>query len=202
MKNLKNINLNSINIDFNVLLDRNILLFAATILFWILASNLDSYEQKIKEIKALKKEQDAANELFIATQILSEKLNNVYNVFESNLYTGKDDDFKNKEANVKFLNKIYALAEEYNVEILAFEPGGKKKKGKLTYIPYDLQINCDYEELGKFITALEGNNRIIIIDNITIKNGTEKIKVSNKNNIDAINNLNVILGLSSITINK
>ena len=65
-----------------------------------------------------------------------------------------------------------------------------------------MQINCDYEELGKFITALEGNNRIIIIDNITIKNGTEKIKVSNKNNIDAINNLNVILGLSSITINK
>jgi len=202
MKNLKDINLNSINIDFNVLLNRNILLFLATCLFLIINSvAYSSYDEKYDQIIDLEDEQKVANEKFITAQILSEKLNSVYNVFESNLATSKND-AKNDKANVGFMNKIYALAEEHNVEIMSFEPHGKKKKGKLTYIPYSTQINCDFEELGKFITALEGNNRIITIDDIIIKNGTEKIKTSNQNNIDVINNLNVYLEISAVTINK
>ena len=92
MKNLKDINLNSINIDFNVLLNRNILLFSATCLFLIINSvAYSSYDEKYDQIIDLEDEQKVANEKFITAQILSEKLNSVYNVFESNLATNKND---------------------------------------------------------------------------------------------------------------
>jgi len=202
MKNLKNLKISSLNFDFSLLIDRNVLLFLSTCLFLIINSIMySSYDSKYDQIVDLEDEQKIANEKFITAQILSEKLNSVYKVFESNLATGSKDP-KNRESNVEFLNKIYVLAEEFNVEISAFEPGGKKKKGKLTYITYTLQIPCDYEELGKFIAALEGNDRLITIDDIIIKNGTEKIKTSNKNNIDEINSLNVYLELNTVTINK
>ena len=202
MKNLKNIKFDAFNFDFSILLNRNILLFLATCVFLITNSIIySSYDDKYDQIIDLEDEQKIANEKFITAQILSEKLNSVYNVFESNLASGNNDP-KNKEANIDLLDKLYTLAEKYNVEILAFEPGGKKKKGKLTYIPYSLQIRCDFEELGKLITALEGNNRLITVDDIIIKNGTEKIKASNQNNIEAINELNVYLEISTVTINK
>ena len=201
-KSLKNIGLDLLHFDFKLLLDRNILLFSATLLFLLTNSLMySSYNEKYNQIIDLEDEQKIANEKFITAQILSEKLNSVYNLFESNLASGKND-VKNKEANVKFLSKLYTLTDKIGVEISAVEPGGKKNKGYLTYIPYSLQIKCDYEELGKLITALESNDRLITVDDIIIKNGTEKIKTSNQNNIDAINNLNVYLSISTVTINK
>ena len=201
-KYFKNIKLDFFNFDFNLLLNRNILLFMATCLFLLINSIIyGSFDDKYNQIKDLEDEQKLANERFITAQILSEKLNSVYNLFESNLALGKND-AKNKEANVKFLSKLYSLTDKLGVEISAVEPGGKKNKGYLTYIPYSLQIKCDFEELGKLVTELESNDRLIIVDDIIIKNGTDKIKKSNQNNIDAISNLNVYLTISTVTINK
>ena len=174
----------------------------ATGLFLLINSIMyGSFDDKYNKIIDLEDEQKLANEKFITAQILSEKLNSVYNLFESNLASGKND-AKNKEANVKFLSKLYSLTDKLGVEISAIEPGGKKNKGYLTYIPYSLQIKCDFEELGKLVTELESNDRLIIVDDIIIKNGTDKIKKSNQNNIDAISNLNVYLTISTVTINK
>ena len=200
-KYFKNIKLD-FNFDFSLLLNRNILLFMATGLFLLINSIMyGSFDDKYNKIIDLEDEQKLANEKFITAQILSEKLNSVYNLFESNLASGKND-AKNKEANVKFLSKLYSLTDKLGVEISAIEPGGKKNKGYLTYIPYSLQIKCDFEELGKLVTELESNDRLIIVDDIIIKNGTDKIKKSNQNNIDAISNLNVYLTISTVTINK
>ena len=200
-KYFKNIKLD-FNFDFNLLFNRNILLFMATGLFLLINSIMyGSFDDKYYQITDLEDEQKLANEKFITAQILSEKLNSVYNLFESNLASGKND-AKNKEANVKFLSKLYSLTDKLGVEISAIEPGGKKNKGYLTYIPYSLQIKCDFEELGKLVTELESNDRLIIVDDIIIKNGTDKIKKSNQNNIDAISNLNVYLTISTVTINK
>ena len=45
------------------------------------------YDKKYDLILDLQQEQKIANEKFITAQILSEKLNNVYQLFESNLAT-------------------------------------------------------------------------------------------------------------------
>ena len=49
----------------------------------------------------------------------------------------------------------------------------KKKKGLLTFIPYDMSIECDFEKLGQFVTALESDERLITIEEININ--SEKI---------------------------
>ena len=75
----------------------------------------------------------------------------------------------------------------------------KKKKGLLTFIPYEMSIESDFEKLGQFVTALESNNRLITVEEINIKNGTQKIKSNNQN---LLSNMNIILSINTITINK
>ena len=108
---------------------------------------------------------------------------------------------KNKEANMLFLKELTDILEKLEIKLLQIEPGGKKKKGLLTYIPYSMEIKCYYEELGKFITELEGNNRLITVDEIIIKNGIEKIK-TNIRDISEINDLITFVSVSTITLNK
>ena len=62
-----------------------------------------------------------------------------------------------------------------------------------------MSIECDFEKLGQFITALESNDRLITVEEISIKNGTEKIKSNNQN---LLSNMNIILSINTITINK
>ena len=48
-------------------------------------------------------------------------------------------------------------------------PGKKIKKGALVKVPYVLQLECDFEKLGRLVVALENNDRIIFIDDILPK---------------------------------
>ena len=184
-------------------LQRNIILFIISIVFIITSSLLHSYlyEDKYDLILILEDEQKVANEKFITAQILSEKLNNVYNLFESNL-ADKNDDPKNKEANMLFLKDLTDIFEKLDIKLLQVEPGSKEKKGLLTYIPYSMEFKCTYEELGKFITELEGNNRLITIEEIIIKNGIEKIKRTNIDDSNEINNLIIYVSINTVTLNK
>ena len=202
MIDLKNIDWKNLGLDSFDFLNRNLILVITTILFILINSLLYSYlyTNKYDKIINLEEEQKLANEKFIAAQILSEKLNNVYNLFEINLASDKNDP-KNKEANMLFLKDLTDILEKLEIKLLQIEPGGKKRKGLLTYIPYSMEIKCNYEELGKFITELEGNNRLITVDEIIIKNGIEKIK-TNINDINEINDLITFVSVSTITLNK
>ena len=84
---------------------RNIILFSLTILFIITTSILNSlvFGNKPEEIEDLEDIQKSANERYITAQILSQKLDNVYRLFEVNLATMKNDS-RNEEANVDFIN--------------------------------------------------------------------------------------------------
>lgn len=195
-------NLIPTNIDFLSLIDRNIMLIIATIIFLIANSLFYSYLYygKTDIITDLEEEQQIANEKFITAQILSEKLDNVYNVFEKNL-ASESNDPKNKEANMLFLKDLTDILEKLEIKLLQIEPGGKKKKGLLTYIPYTMELKCNYEEIGKLITELEASNRLITIEEIVIKNGIEKIK-KNSNNPEEINDIRTLLSINTITLNK
>ena len=194
--------LSDLNFDFIFLINRNIILFIISILFIITNSLLYSYlyNDKYDLIILLEEEQKIANEKFITAQILSEKLDNVYNVFEQNLAADNNDP-KNKEANMLFLKDLTDILERLDIKLLQIEPGGKKKKGLLTYIPYLMELKCNYEEVGKLITELEASNRLITIEEIIIKNGIEKIK-KNSNNSDEITDIKTLLSINTITLNK
>ena len=191
-----------LNFDFISLINRNIILFIISILFIITNSLLYSYlyNDKYDLIIDLEEEQKIANEKFITAQILSEKLDNVYNVFEQNLAADNNDP-RNKEANMLFLKDLTDILEKLDIKLLQIEPGGKKKKGLLTYIPYLMELKCSYEEVGKLITELEASNRLITIEEIIIKNGIEKIK-KNSNNSDEITDIKTLLSINTITLNK
>ena len=194
--------LSDLNFDFISLINRNIILFIISILFIITNSLLYSYlyNDKYDLIIDLEEEQKIANEKFITAQILSEKLDNVYNVFEQNLAADNNDP-RNKEANMLFLKDLTDILEKLDIKLLQIEPGGKKKKGLLTYIPYLMELKCSYEEVGKLITELEASNRLITIEEIIIKNGIEKIK-KNSNNSDEITDIKTLLSINTITLNK
>ena len=202
MIDFKNIDWKNLSLDSFDFLNRNLILVITTVLFILINSLLYSYiyTDKYDKIISLEEEQKLANEKFITAQILSEKLNNVYNLFEINLASKKNDP-KNKEANMLFLKELTDILEKLEIKLLQIEPGGKKKKGLLTYIPYSMEIKCNYEELGKFITELEGNNRLITVDEIIIKNGIEKIK-TNIRDISEINDLITFVSVSTVTLNK
>lgn len=186
-----------------MILYRNIILLAVSLLFWFLISILSSYlySEKVLEIRGLEKEQKMANEKYITAQILSKKLKKVYNLFESNLATDKND-IKNKEANMTFLEDLTDIIENIGIKLLRIEPGMKKKKGKLTFIPYDIQIESSYEDLGIFITELESSDRLITVDEIIVKNGTEKIKTKSQQSFEQINRLNILISINTVTLNK
>ena len=185
-----------------MILKRNIILLIVTVVFIILSSSLRSflYYDKYELISDLEDEQKIANEKFITAQILSEKLNQVYNLFESNLATNNSDS-KNKESNMGFLKELTDILNKLEIKLLQMEPGGTERKGLITKIAYSMEIKCTFEEFGKLITELESNDRLITIEEITMKNGVEKIK-GNTSEIEEIQNLIVILEINTVTINK
>jgi len=197
---LKKINLE--NFDFQSLFNRNVILLIVTLLFISLNYILVSFffTSKIDLIEELGEEQKIVNEKYITAQILSEELDNVYSVFEQNLASNKNDP-KNKESNMLFLKDLTDILEKLEIKLIQIEPGGKKRKGLLTLIPYTMELKCNYEEIGKLVTELEASNRLITVDEIIIKNGIEKIK-KNSNNQDAINDVKTILSINTVTLNK
>ena len=97
-----------------MILKRSIILIALSITYYILGSLLSSFiiESKEIEISELEQKQKTVNEQFITAQILSQKLDNVYNVFEENLTTSAKDE-KNRS-----FNGIFEILDRYNGKVL------------------------------------------------------------------------------------
>ena len=150
---------------------RNIILFSLTILFIFTTSILNSliFGNKPEEIEDLEDIQKSANERYITAQILSQKLDNVYRLFEVNLATRKNDS-KNEEANVDFINSLTDILFAYEIDIIELKPAKKRKEGKYTLVPYQLEISCDYEKFGEFLVELEKNERLITITEFNYNN--------------------------------
>ena len=159
-----------------MIIKRNIILFVLTILF--IFSHIfftNTIVDKNSQILDLELKHKEANEKYITAQILSRQLEQVYNVFENNLALTKKDDL-NKEASMEFLKELTDVMEKIDIKINQIIPGKKQKKGILINIPYVLQFECDFEKLGKLVVLLENNDRIITIDNIVMKNESERLR--------------------------
>jgi len=183
-----------------MMLKRSLILIGICILYFILSSSISNFiiDDKKNILYNLESEHQSVNEKYITAQILSKSLENVYTIFEKNLSSSIEDDV-NKESSMKFLKNITDIMEKYNIKLNQIIPGKKIKKSSMIHIPYKIQFVCDYEKLGQFINEIESSDRLILIDELLIKNNIEKIK-SNKD--QDISNLNIELTIKTITINK
>ena len=110
-------------------------------------------------------------------------------------------DEKNKEASMVFLKELTDILERLNIQLEQIIPGKKEKKGNIIKIPYQVQFKCDYEKLGDFVTELEKNNRIILIDQLIIKNDIEKTRGKNNNQKEILDQ-NIEMKIYTVTLNK
>ena len=181
---------------------RSIILFSCTLIF-ILGNMLGTsmfIDSKISKIKKLEKDHKDVNEKYITAQILSQKLSNVYDVFENNI-TFKKSDAINEEASMEFMKDITDLMHKYGITLKELIPGKKFKKGVTTNVPYTIEIECDFEKLGNFIVELEKHKRIIEIDNIFLKNDYESAKLDSDDDYNFLNQT-IEIKLHTVSLSK
>ncbi len=177
------------------------LIFAGVLSFITLLFIIENsffVSEKPSIIRGLEKTSKSTQERFNAASILSSELKRMYNIFETNLVT-KDNQI-DKEASIEFLESLTDIIEKLTIAILSIKPQKKVKKGKYTYIPYDLDVRCSYEKFGKLISALETNDRLIQIDEFKLLNNVEKI--SKRKGSNNLMNHNIEMKISTISINK
>ena len=185
-----------------MIVKRNIILFILTLVFIIVNIALTSVVvvNKNEHIKILESEHKDVNEKYITAQILSQQLDQVYNIFENNLSYGSKDKL-NEEASMDFLKDLTDIIEKNGIKLIQIIPGKRIKSGTLYKVPYDIEIQCDYEEFGKFILALESNDRIIIINSIYLKNNIEKIKLADLDDQKLLDQ-KIEMEIYTVTLNK
>ena len=90
---------------------RNIILFSITVLFIISTGFIRSFlmDGKPDQIIDLEDSQKSANEKYITAQILSQSLDNVYKLFESNLSFNKNDKDDSNEFMDYLTDVLYSL---------------------------------------------------------------------------------------------
>jgi len=176
-------------------------IFAGIISFLILVFVIENsfyVSGKPSEIRRLEKTSKSTQERFNAASILSSELKRMYNIFERNLVTSENN--IDTEASIEFLESLTDVIEELNIAILNIKPQKKIKKGRYTYIPYDLDVRCSYEQFGKLISALETNERLIQIEEFKLQNNVEKI--SKRKGLHNLMYHNIEMKISTISIDK
>jgi Tfp pilus assembly protein PilO len=181
-----------------MILKRSLILIVLSLFYYLSGSLLSNFMIKNKEatISSLEDKQKTVNEQFITAQILSQKLDNVYKIFEENLATSLKDN-KNKEASMEFLKYLTDVMDKYSIKLNQIIPDKKIKKGLLTKIPYTISFSCDYEKFGQFINQLESADRIILIKEIIMKNNIDNLKTT-----DEGPDIEIEMEIETITINK
>ncbi len=173
------------------------LIFILTGSFWVSSSMV--LGDKPRQIIDLEDEQKILNEKLISAQILANKLDRVHTLFQENLALSKADSLA-EDASMPFLNSLTEMLETHGITLLSIKP--KPRQDKLNYFnsPYDIVINCTFNQLGQFIAEIERSPRLITIDEFTIKNGIERIK--NMSDPEKLKKQNVEIKLSTITLIK
>ena len=158
---------------------RNTFLFVAVIVlsfsYWVSASMLIG--DKPFQIRILEEEQEELNENLISAQILASQLDRVFTLFQQNLALSKADSLAD-DASLPFLDNLTDMLEELDIKLLGIKP--KQRIDKMTYLkaPYIINLECSYEQFGKFLAEIERSARLVTVDEFEVKNGIERIKAN------------------------
>lgn len=155
------------------------------------------YGEKPEDIKDLDDEITELNEKLITAQILANKLDHVYALFEENLAESITDSLAT-EAAMPFLNSLTTTLDSLGIITVFFRP--KPRIVNRTYIetPYDLEIRCNYLQLGRLMAHFEKSLRLIKINEFHVKNGVERLK--NTRDEQKLAKQSVELKISTLTL--
>ena len=159
---------------------------------WIIADkpeDLLDFEDELVEL----------NEQLISAQILANRVEQVYKLFEQNLALSKQDSLAD-DASLPFLKSLMEMMNEHGITLLNIKPKPRIDKSNYIAAPYEVIMKCSYEQLGKFMARLEKSPRLVTIDAFHVKNGIERIK-SNAREIDLREQV-IEIHLSTLTMVK
>ena len=181
-------------------MQRNIILISVLLLFitlmWV--GETFMYAGKPDQINDLEYKQEEVNERVMTAEILSQSLNRVYQVFKNNL---NDRKIINTSHNTMyFLNDLTDILNKLDIKILHIKPLRTEKQKNYIISPYLLEISCSYEQLGKFISELEKDNRLIELIEFEIQNGFERI--TNLNQTNKLPDQLISIEMATISLNK
>ena len=115
------------------------------------------------------------NEQLISAQILANKLDQVYTLFDENLALSKQDSLA-EDASIPFLKNMTETMNNLEITLMNVKPRPRVEQGNFLKTPYELIIKCTYDQLGKFMAEIERSPRIITINEFNVKNGIERVK--------------------------
>ncbi len=158
-------------------MNRNSLLFGLTVFmtltFWL--SLKFFIGDKPLSFKQLEIKQTELNEQYISAKILAEKLDQVYTLFSENLALSTADSLA-EDSSLPFLKSLTDMMTNYDIIIKKIKPRPREKVGNYYSSPYEMTVKCSFENLGKFLAEMEKSPRLIAINELSIKNGIERIK--------------------------
>lgn len=133
------------------------------------------YVEQPRKIRKLKSEIEALNEKLISAQILARELDQVAKLIERNLALSAKDSLA-EDASIPFLIDVTNIMEELNIKLVKLDPGNRVNMRDYLKSPYNMRIECTYEQLGKLINRLEKSERLVTIEGFEIDNAIRKIK--------------------------
>ena len=180
---------------------RNAILAVLTMLltvgFWV--SHAWMISEKPNNLLELEDELIELNEQLISAQILASRVEEVYTLFEENLALSKQDSLAD-DASLPFMKNLMEMVNLHGITLLNIKPKPRVEKPKYIAAPYEIIMQCSYEQLGKFMSDLEKSPRLVTIDEFNIKNGIERIK-SNASEMDLREQV-IEIHLSTLTMVK
>jgi Tfp pilus assembly protein PilO len=182
-------------------MNRNSLLFGISIFLTVtfLLSLKFVIGDKPLELKQLELKQTEINEQFISAKILAEKLDQVYTLFSENLALSVADSLA-EDSSLPFLKSLTDIMIKYDIIIKKIKPRQREKVGKYYSSPYEMTVKCSFENLGKFLAEMEKSPRLIVVNELSIKNGIERIK--NRVEEEELMKQEIDLNISTLTLIK
>ena len=182
-------------------MNRNSLLFGLTVFltltFWI--SIKFAIGNKPLSLRQLELKQTELNEQYISAKILAEKLDQVYTLFSENLALSVADSLA-EDSSLPFLKSLTDMMTKNDIIIKQIRPRPREKVGNYYSSPYEMTVKCSFENLGKFLAEMEKSPRLIAINELSIKNGIERIK--NRVEENELMKQEIDLHISTLTLIK
>lgn len=76
------------------------------------------------------------------------------------------------------LRTLTDLSKKYNVSIKSIAPGATVREEYFMKASYSMNVSGDYHSIGKFLTALAVEERILTMENLTLSSGGELLNAN------------------------
>ena len=140
------------------------LVILLSVVFFYTAHTL--VKDEAKKIKTIDRKIKTAQEKLNSAEVLSEELSAVSTVIKNSITNDKS--FATEEIN-DFSKRLADLADKYRISVYSVLPKQVYSTGHSIEHKYTLEIDCNYVQMGQFLTELESFDNIIKVNSIDVR---------------------------------